>query len=498
MKCGEARRKLILLMEGELTPAEQLPLHVHLQDCNACRAEYLALQAVAQNVRVALHSRAEQVKAPPAAWHQLQVQLANQVSPPLKGHLGFSRFLEYLPGGGAMKRGTVWLTLVTLIAIVGVVFSVPSVRAQVGELLRWFWFESPAGGEVAVPGNAGFTPLRPTYLPAGFQSMAVGFNPEAASLSYWNSATQQVLMIDETLLTPGRRDPLPSGKRVTVNGQPAVLVTGVQRNVTFVALPPTPAAPSSAPAEGSTLTPQTVTADQIVVFDGEMLVWHADGVRMEMFSNLPEAEMLRIAESMAPAEEMDTTSASPDRSEEVDEIPFNAPVHRKVNSYNWRTLTLGQETTQSQGFLTFETTEQSSMSEIQSMVEFPILLPAYLPLGYEDMEIEVLAKDKVIIHFRFIPAKAAGARSLELYEIRGDVGQFLGGHTFQEVKLKNGDGILAQGISSEHPSPSMEAPQMYLVLYWEVNGLSLALRSYDLPVEEMVRIADSLYPFSAQ
>ncbi|MGQ9667304.1 MAG: DUF4367 domain-containing protein [Anaerolineae bacterium] len=332
MKCEEARRKLILLMDGELTPAEELPLHIHLQDCDACRTEYLALRAVVQNVREVLHSRAEQARVPPAAWHQLQKQLVNEASVPSKGHLGISRFLDHLTGGSIMKRGVAWLILVVLIAAAGVMFSVPSVRAQVGELLRWFRFESPAGvGEVAVPGNAGFTPLRPTYLPAGFQSMRVGFNPEAASLSYWNSATQQVLMIDETFSPTGQRGPLPSGKKVQVKGQPAVLVTGVQRNVTLVELPPTPAAsesaektevivqrivvappltpapPVPAPQEGNPIiaaTPQTFVAENITVSDGKMLIWHIEGVRIEMFSNLSEEEMLKIAESMAPAEEL--------------------------------------------------------------------------------------------------------------------------------------------------------------------------------------------------
>lgn len=309
MRCGEALKKLAPLMDGELGPAEQDRLEAHLRECSACRAEYLSLQAVARSVREALHSHAEQVEAPAAAWHQLQTQLANEASTPSKGHLGLSRFLDYLTGGSTMKRGVVWLTLVTLIAVVGVMFSVPSVRAQVGELLKWFRFESPAGGgEVAVPGNAGFTPLRPTYLPAGFQAMAVGFNPESASLNYWNSATQQVLLIDQTIVGTDQKAQLPAGETVKVKGVPAVFVSGVQREVSFVQLPPTPEAPAAG-AEGSTIGPITSTDERITVKDGKYLIWFTNGIRFEVFSNLPEEEILKVAESLKPAEEIPGTTA---------------------------------------------------------------------------------------------------------------------------------------------------------------------------------------------
>ncbi|MGC8827129.1 MAG: DUF4367 domain-containing protein [Anaerolineae bacterium] len=174
-------------------------------------------------------------------------------------------------------------------------------------MLRWFRFESPAGGgEVAVPGKAGFTPLRPTYLPAGFQTMAVGFNPEAASLSYWNSTTQQVLLIDQTLIGTNQKAQLPTGKRVKVQGVPAVFVSGIQREMAFIQLPPTPEA--MGPEKGS-IEPITSTTERITVKDGKSLIWLTNGIRFEVFSNLPEEEILKVAESLKPAEEIPGTTA---------------------------------------------------------------------------------------------------------------------------------------------------------------------------------------------
>ena len=58
---------------------------------------------------------------------------------------------------------------------VSMVAFVPSVRAQVGEILNtWFRFKSPGGEyEVALSGPAEFTPLHPTYLPAGLQGSGI-------------------------------------------------------------------------------------------------------------------------------------------------------------------------------------------------------------------------------------------------------------------------------------------------------------------------------------
>ena len=227
-----------------------------------------------------------------------------------------------------MKKGFALAAIAALVIALSAIASIPSVRAQVGDLLRWFRFESPAGGgEVSIPGSVEFTPLRPAYLPAGFQAMTVGLNPEAASLNYWNSATNQILIIDEWLVSDGHKS-LPAGKNVTVNGQPAALITGLKGEVSFVLLPPTPSAPLAKPADSDQVISEPAgTASQSVTYtdgdwkssvsadipgssvspvtytDGSQLVWYVGNIRLEMVSNLPVEEMLKIAEAMIPAEE---------------------------------------------------------------------------------------------------------------------------------------------------------------------------------------------------
>lgn len=206
-----------------------------------------------------------------------------------------------------MKKGLAFTAIAALVIALAVMAFVPAVRAQVGELLRWFRFESPAGGgEVSIPGSVEFTPLRPTYLPAGFQAMAVGLNPEAASLNYWNSSTNQILIIDELRVSSDRS--LPPGRKVTVNGQPAVLITGLKGDISFVFLPPTASAPITPPADSDQIVPlepvpASETVETVSYKDGRQLIWLIGDVEVRMLSNLPEEEMIKIAESMAPAEE---------------------------------------------------------------------------------------------------------------------------------------------------------------------------------------------------
>ncbi len=314
MNCQEAQDLLVAYLDGEVTPSERTLLNNHLAGCETCREERDRVQAVQTQVRHFLHLQAAQAAPSPQAWSRLQASLAGEARPSpswLPAWLqrlapGVGRVNSILKGGVTVKKRFAFATIAALVIALSVMALVPSVRAQVAELLRWFRFESPAGGgEVSIPGSVEFTPLRPAYLPAGFQAMAVGLNPEAASLNYWNSATNQILIIDEWL-SPGADKPLPSGTKVTVNGQPAVLITGLEGKVTFALLPPTPSAPLAPPSgsdQAVPLEPIVASNETVSYTDGKQLVWYAGVVRIEMASNLPVEEMIKIAEAMIPAEE---------------------------------------------------------------------------------------------------------------------------------------------------------------------------------------------------
>lgn len=208
-----------------------------------------------------------------------------------------------LGGGLTMKKGFALAAVAVLVIALGTVAFVPSVRAQVGEILStWFRFESP-GGEygVAIGGPMEFTPLHPTYLPAGLESSGGGISAFAGSesesieLTYHND--KQFIAITQTKAPADKV--LPAGQETTVSDQPAVLVTDLEgtfeygfripegAHVETVGTPPA----EPAPYHGT-----------IAYTDGKRLTWYAGDVKVEMLSNLPEAEMFRIAESLVPAE----------------------------------------------------------------------------------------------------------------------------------------------------------------------------------------------------
>ncbi len=313
MKCQEVNKLLIAYLDNEVSPSERTLIRAHLAGCDICQEELATLSALQSRVSQFLQVRAAQVAPSPQAGSRLRARLAGEARPSpswLPTWLqrlapGVGR-INRIFGGVTMKKGLALTTIAALVIALSVMAFVPSVRAQVGELLRWFRFESPAGGgEVSIIGSVEFTPLRPAYLPAGFQTMAVGLNPEAASVNYWNSTTNQILIIDQERSSPDDNRSLPLGTNVTVNGQPAVLITGLEGNVTFALLSPTPSVPITTPADSDQvvpLEPITVPAETVSYTDGNQLVWYAGDIRIEMLSNLPEEEMLKIAESMVPAE----------------------------------------------------------------------------------------------------------------------------------------------------------------------------------------------------
>jgi len=204
-----------------------------------------------------------------------------------------------------MRKGFALAAVAALVIGISTVAFVPSVRAQVGEILNtWFRIETPGGeSEVAIGGPMKFTPLYPTYLPARLQSSgggisAVGLGGASTSvgLTYYNDG--QFVAITQTKSPADKA--LPAGREVTINSQPGVLVTGLEgtfeygsripedaRLTFFFGTPPA----EPVPHRGS-----------IAYTDGKRLTWYAGDVKVEVLSNLPEAEMLKIAESLVPAE----------------------------------------------------------------------------------------------------------------------------------------------------------------------------------------------------
>lgn len=191
-------------------------------------------------------------------------------------------------------------TIATLVLAISVVAFVPTVRAQVGELITgWFRIKLPGGRfEVAISGPAEFTPLQPTYLPDGTLYALSGVKDERGVLRQVYGGEDWFVEIVQSRALPDK--PLPAGREVSINGQKGVLFTGLKGE--FELAPSIRKvimkAKGTPPPEG----PARFRLPAYTYDDGRRLVWYAGDVRVEMLSNLPEEEMLKIAESMVSAE----------------------------------------------------------------------------------------------------------------------------------------------------------------------------------------------------
>ncbi len=163
-----------------------------------------------------------------------------------------------------------------------------------------FYFGSPSG-KVTVGlisnGPWGFVPLSPTYLPRGdwvtvpdsFKDEATGV--EALKLTI-NEGDQFVILTQSKALLG---EPLPDGEQVSVHDRPAVMVTGMSGE-----------AEAGIPLdENGGVLPEPsglIRLYPIQYTNGVRLTWQLGEIRLEILSNLPVKQVMKIAASLRPVE----------------------------------------------------------------------------------------------------------------------------------------------------------------------------------------------------
>jgi len=343
MNCREVNELFGAYLDGEVTPSERMLIRTHLAGCDVCREKLAALSVTHSRVSRSLRARAARAALSPQAWSRLQARLAGEARP---SRPWLTAWLQRLsPGGGGisqifrggitMKKGFSLAAMAVLVISVSTVVLSPSVRAQVGEILNvWIRFEAP-GGEygVALSGPGEFTPLTPTYLPAGLQSSGGGMSitetdgeSESVKLRYYDDERFAAI----TQVKAPADKSLPTGREVSVNGQPARLVTGLEgtfeyglRGIPlegdFEYYDSRDPEDTSKDAQVKIRIPESVPHRGTIAYtDGKRLTWYSGDVKIEMLSNLSEAEMLKIAESLVPAEAIE--------GEPVFQVPLDLPL----------------------------------------------------------------------------------------------------------------------------------------------------------------------------
>ncbi len=304
MKCREVNRLLVAYLDNEVTPSERALIQAHLAECERCREELAALLGLRSRVSQFLKLQAAQATPSPQAWSRLQACLRKEARPSpswLKCLAsGAGRIFE---GGVTMWKKLALTALVAMVIALSVIAFVPSVRAQVGEAVTGWFYSRLSGGGVrfrvsSLRGILGFTPLQPTYLPSVFQYSSIVISSGPAPFKLVFHSDDQFVTIAQSRAPAG--NPLPAGINVMVGGQRGVLVTGLKGtfewNFRFRF--------RELMRQKSTSPIGPIRAERVSIpyEDGKRLVWYVGDVRVEMLSNLPVEEMLKIAESMVPAE----------------------------------------------------------------------------------------------------------------------------------------------------------------------------------------------------
>jgi hypothetical protein len=186
-------------------------------------------------------------------------------------------------------RQFVLISLLTLVLVSGVAVAIPPVRAQVQEMIDvWFHFRLPGGRSSVGLGFGGaphaFQPYMPTWLPEGLDlGMTGGTTAPGVEYVEFEFHPMPPRKGDERFirLVEGKGEALPGlpeGREVTVNGQRAVFTSELHDRHEIQVDPPTP-------------------------IGAQVLSWTLGEIQIELVSNLPEEEMIAVAESLVPMEE---------------------------------------------------------------------------------------------------------------------------------------------------------------------------------------------------
>ncbi|MFN8454271.1 MAG: hypothetical protein U0401_06270, partial [Anaerolineae bacterium] len=207
-----------------------------------------------------------------------------------------------LSGGWlSMKKIVVMVGLVALLISLSVLALTPAVQAQVLAAIGFTIF--------GVEDNF----LYPTYLPEGFSESAwlemdgpQGSDHKLEQIEQKYHSGAQFVIISEAQAGDDRT--LPEGRPLTVKGQPAVLVEGLsgtaEVGVTFevsqeegetgqVQVLDDQGQPQPATDNFEVFSIKSATPITIDYSDGRHLTWHTAELRLELLTNLPEAELLR-------------------------------------------------------------------------------------------------------------------------------------------------------------------------------------------------------------
>ena len=467
MKCQTVRQLLVGYLDDELSKDDLVLVKEHLAVCSACQQEFGMAWNLESRLRRTLQELAVAFEPSPSSPDRIQARLAASQTP--RAAFPNARWTWALQ--------PLRVRMLAAVAIAAIVVSVAGlvspVRAAVLEAVGT-WFRLPMAGSnsgVVVPDEiVPFRPIAPAYWPEDYHNsmMYSGGEPGAEALEIRMFSAERFVIIFEHQ-TPESRD-LPDGEDVLIDGQPGILLTE-QSGTAHIMLP----APQPQHAHlfqgvgggggGGTDLRETLP-DTISYQNGVRIVWYVGDTRVELLSNEPLDEVLRVADSMTPVEIVDEPLALPSPPEHLVEDGSQTAPDALPGSSEYLFPT-------------------SDGGEIRVSADFTPLAPTYWPF---DIMGGGGGGDGQVLELAFTD----GTVFLEITQQPGGDGESAsdGG----PVTINGEPAVLVTGLGGTFDIGQPGSPIVYsngTSLTWEVDEVELTLLS-NLPQEEVVKIAESM------
>ncbi len=282
MKCRDISKQISSYLDGEVSLSEKRLIQAHLADCHNCQKEFEDVAVLRKNLSQHLKAHAASVTPSPQAWSLLNSALSESST----SKSVFTKLSQSLSNGRwfSVSRWSTQRLVVAGLLVIAMVLIAPPVWARLEPIITdWFSFTSPDGESGgAIGGFTAFTPYHATYLPEGFQHSLLGSTTtpdwESFELGYDNKEQFIILVQSKGADVTS----LPIGEDIYVISHPAIFIPSFATSLEELQLK----------------RPTISTVTNFDYTNTHLLTWFVEEIKIELFSNLPKEEMLKVAESL--------------------------------------------------------------------------------------------------------------------------------------------------------------------------------------------------------
>lgn len=249
----------------------------------------IEMQSHRSRLKMALYQASREQK-------QTRPSLSETLKMKLKG------VLNSMNAGVAILRKPAYAIIIALAILLAFSMSVPVVRAEiVNTVSGWFSFQNPdEKGVLIIQHNWDFQPFNPTYVPTGWrmtESMTAGaegayiFGMYYTNKNMYDGTNSRNFNAEDQFAALIQKKPpadraLPSGDTRNIKGYQAVLQQGTAISFEY----------SVYSSDITRWLEKELQSSNV-----KKLTWMQENTQLEIVSNLSEAQLLKIAESMKPA-----------------------------------------------------------------------------------------------------------------------------------------------------------------------------------------------------